>query len=180
MTRIMNFNQFLKENKDASDKIGDYQFNKFSADEMAELNNEGGFEYTSAIFKNGEMTKEPSVGSNLTAKITSLVTSKDEKFSGWVSVVVTGDSNAETIVTSWLSSRENIVAKKKVGTCINGGKEYDVSIVMVAAGPEKQDASKEEKKEAVSQTEEATKSKPDQEKKPFWQSMKEIFKKKSQ
>jgi penicillin-binding protein 1A len=39
---------------------------------------------------------------------------------------------------------------------------------------------KEEKKEAVSQTEEATKSKPDQEKKPFWQSMKEIFKKKSQ
>ena len=147
MTRIMNFNQFLKENKDASDKIGDYQFNKFSADEMAELNNEGGFEYTSAIFKNGEMTKEPSVGSNLTAKITSLVTSKDEKFSGWVSVVVTGDSNAETIVTSWLSSRENIVAKKKVGTCINGGKEYDVSIVMVAAGPEKQDASKEEEKE---------------------------------
>ena len=83
MTRIMNFNQFLQENKDASDKIGDYQFNKFSADEMAELNNEGGFEYTSATFKNGEMTKEPSVGSNLTDKITSLVTSKDEKFSGW-------------------------------------------------------------------------------------------------
>jgi hypothetical protein len=41
-------------------------------------------------------------------------------------------------------------------------------------------AAQEEKKEEAAQTEQAAKSNPEKEKKPFWQSMKEIFKKKSQ